>query len=124
MAQFNEADHPRDNEGKFTYKNGGGSSSNTGIIDGKVEKTDSPDDRDNNDESEGGGIGEILSSILNPQTISTILNILATKYSISEMKKIKDALYEYMERNSNSENENGEKAQCENIQNENAEQRE
>ena len=27
MANWNEADHPRDDEGKFTYKGGGNSSS-------------------------------------------------------------------------------------------------
>ncbi len=105
---WDEAEHPRDDIGRFTYKNGGASSS-TGIIEGGVEKVEYPDDWGGGD-SEGGGIGDtigdiltgVLGVVLNPQTISAILNILATKYTVSEMKKIKEELYEYMERHSNS----------------------
>ncbi len=112
MSNFNEADHPRDDIGRFTYKNGGaGSSSTGGILKGKVEY---PDNR-GGDSSEGGKIGDkigdiltgVLGVVLNPQTISTILSILATKYTVSEMIKIKEELYDYMEKHSNSSNVNG-----------------
>ncbi len=112
MANWNEADHPRDDEGKFTYKNGGSSSSNTGILKGGVEKVKYPDDWGGGD-SESGGIGStigdiltgVLGVVLNPQTIQAVLGILAAKYTVSEMKKIKEELYEYMEQHSNSSNE-------------------
>ncbi len=106
---WDESEHTRDDIGRFTYKNGGASSS-TGIIEGGVQKTDYPDDWGGGD-SEGGGIGDtigdiltgVLGVVLNPQTISAVLNILAMRYSVKEMKKIKDELYEYMEKHSNSE---------------------
>lgn len=44
MATWNEADHPRDDEGKFTYKGGGGSSK---ILYGGVEYNDMKEDREN-----------------------------------------------------------------------------
>ena len=59
MSNFNEADHPRDDIGRFTYKNGGSNSSTTGILEGGVEKVEYPDDWGGGDNSEGG-FGDVL----------------------------------------------------------------
>lgn len=92
----------RDDDGKFTYKNGGYSSSEGIVIEGSVEKTDRIG------RGKGGGIGDkikdkardigsvlgnVLVTLLNPQTISAILSILAVKYTASELKEIEEALY-------------------------------
>ena len=37
---WNEQEHPRDNEGKFTFKNGGAENSTNVILKGRVEKNE------------------------------------------------------------------------------------
>ena len=96
MGTFNEADHPRDDIGRFTFKNGGGDSSGSNVVlEGKVEKTDS---------TSGGGssIGEkageilniIVSTVTNPQVIQTAINIALTVKSAQEQHKLLKRLYE------------------------------
>ncbi len=99
MGTFNEADHPRDDIGRFTFKNGGGDSSGSNVVlEGKVEKTDS---------NSGGGssIGEkageilniIVSTVTNPQVVQAALNIALTVKSAQEQHKLLKRLYENYE---------------------------
>mgnify|MGYP006989017742 CR=1 FL=1 len=107
MTEWHEEDHPRDDDGKFTFKNGGNISSDGYLIEGKVEKTDFPGttgekgDRGNNI---GDILGNILMTVLNPTTIKTILGVLAVKYTASELKKIEEALYSRYEQNTEGGN--------------------
>ena len=102
---WNESEHPRDQIGRFTDKYGNNSTTDK-ILEGEAQKTDYYDNQ-NRDTSIKGRIGEtlgtIFGSLLNPMTISTILNILSMKYTVKEMKKIKEELYEYMEKHSKVE---------------------
>lgn len=99
MGTFNEADHPRDDIGRFTFKNGCGSTGNSPVLKGKVEKTD---------KTSGGGyggirgkVGEILdiivSTVTNPQVIQSALNIAHTVKSAKEQHKLLKRLYENYE---------------------------
>ena len=87
LTQWREEDHPRDDEGKFTCKNGGGITGS--VIKGGIEKYEFPNGGGENDGGVLGGIGGILGGvlgvILNPAEIQAVLGILAAKYTIKKI---------------------------------------
>lgn len=63
MANWNEADHPRDDEGKFTYKNGGSSANATNDSEYKNANNDdyySPEENEYNFDNAGLGTTPVL----------------------------------------------------------------
>lgn len=95
--------------GRFTDKYGSNNGSNGIILKGGVKKEQNRGGDWGSGEGVGSVLGSIFDTLLNPQTISAILNILALKYNVKEMKKIKEELYDYMEKHSNSEQESQER---------------
>jgi hypothetical protein len=100
MGIFNEADHPRDEDGKFTYKNGG-SSTGSDVLEGKVVKTDTDSDDVGGNGSVWGKAGDILKIIINtvtnPEVVQAALNIALTVKSAQEQHKLLKRLYENYE---------------------------
>ena len=97
MSNWNEADHPRDEIGRFTDKIG---SSSAPLLVGGVGKIGLGFDFKGLFQNVGDLALDIATMALNPSNIQLVLGYLKAQYNIQELKELKNLLNKLAENNS------------------------